>query len=424
MKTELLIDALGDVSDDYILDACNLAETDDIENEITGRSHGPEDRNGIAHFRKDGTFEADSKGKKKVRDIFCKNTMIKYISAAACLCLIVITVITVIRSGAGRSASIQQWTESMAAKDYFKNSTNTGRPDSASASIVMPPFAILLPLDDSRQALEEAGIIPVIADHTEHSFAVMYNGDGSLYKISFRWGRRGEGIEEYSDLIFRAAPKEIREISDTVAVRTDPSGNVIPPYVTVTERDGITILAEGAENENKTLTWQTDKGWFQVQGSFKDSYEDVIAFFDWFWAHPFDLSGYASVPDDLMIRSTRAEYPDAFSGMIPDLTSLGYTAVSESVNLGSVGGAVKPVWFEGIYTRGETRIRWTINTGADADAWAHNIGRPSEITEEKLARALSGQECVNIFFDLPCMATLTVESGSAADAMEIVRTLQ
>ncbi|MCR5332256.1 MAG: hypothetical protein K6E62_13895 [Lachnospiraceae bacterium] len=398
MKAERLTDALNGISSDYILDAEIFTKSKDLE-DISDAA----DRSAVSRRLKNMTF-------------------FRYTAVAACLCLIAVIATGALWISRKSSPSVQQWTSSMTAKEYFSNSRKKGqRSDLSAASIIMPPFAILLPLDGS---LENTGVIPVIADHPERDFAVMYNGDGSLYKISFRWGRRGEGIEEYSDLIFRAAPKEIHEISDTVTVRTDPAGNELPPYVTATERNGITIFAEGAENENKTLTWQTDEGWFRVQGSFMDSYEDVVAFFDWFWEHPINLSDYAVIPADSMIRSTRADHPDAFSGLIPDLASLGYTTVSENVNLATVDGRMQPVWFEGIYSRGETRIRWTINTGADADAWAENIGRPSEITEEKLTRALSAGDHVNIFFDMPCMATLTVESGSAADAMEIVRSMQ
>ena len=87
-------------------------------------------------------------------------------------------------------------------------------------------------------------------------------------------------------------------------------------------------------------------------------------------------------------------------------------------------GNTTPIWFEGVYTRGDTRIRWTVNTGADADAWAENIGRIPEITEEKLTEALSQKDHVNIFFNNPCMVTLTLESGSAADAWEIVQSMK
>ena len=86
-------------------------------------------------------------------------------------------------------------------------------------------------------------------------------------------------------------------------------------------------------------------------------------------------------------------------------------------------GDLVPVWFEGVYTRGETRIRWSLSIGADADAWEACLGRAGEITEDRLREALSEGGEVNIFFDLPCMATLRLEQGSAADAWEIVHSL-
>jgi hypothetical protein len=300
----------------------------------------------------------------------------------------------------------------------------------------MGPSALTVLMNDRRAEFEAEGIIPVIADHTEQSFVAAYNGDGSLYKVELWWMRRGDGLAEYSDLKIIAAPKELHEITDVILVRVDDEGNNLPPYVTETIRDGVRILAEGAEDENKTITWQTDKGWYRIGGSFMDSYESMVELLDWFWEHPLDLERFSAPPEGTVIYTTRVEYPDAFASCIPDFAALGYTAESEKVNLGvhsdtgmpayqcEQSGNTTPIWFEGVYTHGDTRIRWTVNTGADADAWAENIGRISEITEEKLNDVLSQKDHVNIFFNNPCMVTLTVESGAAEDAWEIIQSMK
>ncbi|MBO7354456.1 MAG: hypothetical protein J6U61_09435 [Lachnospiraceae bacterium] len=403
MSKDKLADAIGEIKDEYIKDSEDF-------------SVGTGSRTAKAPFR--------------------RRVIYGIVAAAACLCLTVLGIYLIPRIGKGTNAGTQTWSHSMAAADYFKNAGKGNTSVSSSADLVMGPSALTVLMNDRRAEFEAEGIIPTIANHPEQSFSASYNGDGSLYKVVFTWMRRGESLAEYSDLSLIAAPKELHEISDVIFIRVDDAGNELPPYVTETVRDGIRIFAEGAENENKTLTWQTDKGWYQICGSFKDSYESMVSLLDWFWEHPLDRALFSDPPADKFIYSTRVEYPDAFASCIPDLAALGYTAESEKVNLGMLSdtsspayqfeatGNPYPIWFEGIYTRGDTRIRWTVNTGADADAWAESIGRVSEITEEKLTEALSQKDHVNIFFNMPCMVTLTIESGTAEDAWEVIQSMK
>lgn len=363
-----------------------------------------------------------------------KRTWIRWAAAAACLCLIAAGTVFFLNKRPA-SSEIAQWSEKMTAAEYFRNSgKGNGSGSSAEADLVMAPYAVAVLFSDERGRLEADGVIPQMTDHPEQSFMAAYNGDGSLYKVDLWWMRRGESLEEYSDLRLTAAPEELHEISDTVYIPVDEFGNEIPAYVTVTERDGIRIYAEGRENENKTIIWKTDKAWYRISGSFKDSYEDMVALLDWFWAHPLDIALFEGPGEDVLIYTNRAEQPDAFEDIIPGFESLGYAAEFEKVNLGHAYLApdmTTPVWFEGVYTRGDTRIKWTINTGADADAWAANLGRISELTEEKVKTAIEQKGYFNIFFDrrasdklMPCMVTLTVEQGTAEDAWEIIESMR
>lgn len=289
----------------------------------------------------------------------------------------------------------------------------------------MPPYAVAVSLNSKRSELEKEGVLPVMPNHTEHSFQANYNGDGSLYKVTFLWMHRGEhSLDEYSDLTFIASPKELHEVSDEIVVQIDQDGNAIPADVTVTERDGILIFAEGKERERKTITWQTEQGWYQIIGSWNDSYEDIVALLDWFWAHPLSLTRFDTPDVGTIVFSNRAEQPDVFWEQIPDFTALGYTVESERVNMGLWDGILIPIWFDGVYTRGEARVRWTISIGADADAWNACLGRPKEVTEEAVNEAITQKQWLNLFFDSPCMATLTMEQGTSADAWEIIQALQ
>ena len=345
------------------------------------------------------------------------------IAAAACLCLIV-GAAWFLRGREAKEPGVQKWSPSLSAADYFKDCGGEGgRKRVSYATLVMPPYAAALPLDGER--LEAEGVLPDVEDHTGQDFTAYYNGDGSLYKVTFWWMERPEDERGfYSDLRLTAAPKELHEVSDVVVVRLDEKGVEIPPKVTTTVRDGIAILAEGGEREPKTLTWQTEEGWYQLRGN-PDSAETLVSLLDWFWAHPLNLDRFREMAGECFTYSTRAKQPEAFRGQIPDFAALGYRVESEHVYLASRfgDGPREPVWFDGVYTRGETRIRWTVSTGADADAWEACMGRVGEITEDRLREALSEGGEVNIFFDLPCMATLRLEQGSPADAWEIVHSL-
>lgn len=349
---------------------------------------------------------------------------VKWTVAAACLCLIVVGAVQLKQLNNDNTA-VQQWSQSISAKDYFKNSQKgNSQSSNSSASLVMPPYAVRISVDDKRTDLENEGTLPVMPEHSDQRFDVAYNGDGSLYKISFLWMRRDEnGHDRYSDLQFVASPEEIHEISDVVMVQVDDNGQTIAENVTVTERDGILIYAKGRKNEQKTMSWQAQNNWYQIIGSWNDSYEDMVLLLDWFWEHPLDLEAFKKT-DGIIAFSNRTEYPEAFSGKIPDLSSLGYTADTEKVSLDVHDGTPVPVWFEGVYTKGSVRVRWIVSVGADANAWSTCLGRPNEISEGAINEAFSKKQSINIFFDSPCMATLTIESGTSLDAWEIIQSLQ
>lgn len=347
-----------------------------------------------------------------------KNAWIGWIAAAACLC-VAVGVLLLRQPTAPSASDVLQWSDTMSAADYFKNNPkgDGSYAPPPEASIVMPPYAASLTLSSAeRSALEEAGVLPPMPEHPAQDFQVQYNSDGSLYKAVFLWMRRGNGLEGYSDLSLTAAPREIHEIDDVITVYDTE----VP--VTVTERDGILITAEGCEGIPKTLTWRTEQGWYQLSGSWNDKVEDLAALLDWFWAHPLDLAQFMPPPEETIREVDPADYPDAFRDAIPDFAALGYAAESERLTV-SHGD---PAWFEGVYTRGDTRIVWTVDTGADADDWAACPGRPEEVTREILNTALADKDYVNLFIDTgprPLMATLRLESGTSDDAWTLIQDL-
>ena len=326
---------------------------------------------------------------------------------------------------AGEAASVLAWSESMTAADYFQCNKAPYGGVSGSSSGVMPPYAAALSLSDRRDTLEAEGVLPALPDHPEQSFQAEFTGDGSLYKVWFHWMARSEGsLAGYRDLKLTAAPREVHEVGDTVSVAVDANGNVIGENVTVTERDGVYIIARGSAESSKTLTWQTAQGWFQLYGSARDSFEDLVALLDWFWVHPLDLDRFAALSGEAVTLSDRAAHPEAFAAQIPDFSALGYSAETERVGIAAQPLFTDgPVWFEGVYVRGETRVRWTVSTGADRDAWGACLGRPNEIKEKDLKAALKEKNYFTVFFSGPCMATLELLQGTPGDAWEILQAL-
>ena len=169
-------------------------------------------------------------------------------AAAACLCLL-LGVGWFLRGREAKEPGVQEWSPSMSAADYFKDCGGEGgRKQMSFATLVMPPYAAALPLDEEREKLEAEGVLPAVEDHTGQDFTAYYNGDGSLYKVTFWWMPQPyDETGGCSDLRLTAAPKELHEVSDVIVVRLDADGVEIPPKATATVRDGVTILAEGGE---------------------------------------------------------------------------------------------------------------------------------------------------------------------------------
>lgn len=213
---------------------------------------------------------------------------------AACLCLVVAGAVGLFfPQNTNREAL--QWREGFPAEDYFKYNPDTG---SATAGCFpedfMPHGAVAVQnFSHDRAKLEAEGMIPAMPDYPLYQCTVYYNGDGSIFSISHWWHREGD---TYSDLTITIVEQEVKPIRDSVGEMVDEAGNVIPPPVTVTERDGIQIVAQGNEDRDKTLTFQNDRAWYQITGSWKDSCQSVAALLDWVWEHPVDFGRFALSP--------------------------------------------------------------------------------------------------------------------------------
>ncbi|MBS7370365.1 MAG: hypothetical protein KIG62_09575, partial [Oscillospiraceae bacterium] len=235
------------------------------------------------------------------------------VAAAACVCLIAGGVICGVNMrGENR---IQTWNPSFTAKEYFRHSG--GSNGEASADSIADADVIFFGsrlFSDNRKMYEENNAIPTIETHPLFNAVAYYDNDGSFQSITMSWHRRdADGLKHYSDLSVTAGFDEVKFIEDCICIEVDEKGNIIEPAVTVTERDGVQIVAKGGENREKTITFKNEHGWYQISGSFLDSYEAVVELYEWFWEHPLDFSQFAMENGAEYTYTTLDEAPDAFS---------------------------------------------------------------------------------------------------------------
>jgi hypothetical protein len=246
--------------------------------------------------------------------------------------------------------------------------------------------------------MEEDGVIPEMPDYPLFYCIAHYKEDGSVYSVNFTWGQRGD---VYSNLSITAGYQEVASLQDCIEVEVDDNGNIVEPAVTVTERDGVQIVAEGNKNRDKTLTFQNDTGWYQIEGSWNDSFESVAELLDFVWEHPVDFDRFDISLGAEYTYSDLNEYPNALSEYIPDFDALGYVLGGNYVTLKNG----EPVRFEGhYYTGGDEslvkngnfsskdgwmEIHWCADKEPDYYDKQASLGDISELTEEQVTDSIS-----------------------------------
>lgn len=305
--------------------------------------------------------------------------------AAAAACLVLILALLRPQSQTAGKPHVLQWEEGFAAADYFAFNEGGAASPSSSDSILADaavPYSESRSFSDERALLEAEGVLPAMPDHPLFSCQANFMEDGSLYSLSISWSIRGTR-EEYSTLGILMGYEEVPRIEDCIVVAVDEEGNILEPQVTVTLRDGVHIVAEGWERGSKTLTFRREEGWYQIEGSFNDSYEDITTLLDWVWEHPIDLQRFLEGGDSFDYVHL-SELPGAFSGVIPDFAALGYPIEQELVTLKNG----EPYAFDGIYEKADSNLYWCIYTEPDHYVQQEMLGELSELTQEQVLAAL------------------------------------
>ncbi|MGE4484108.1 MAG: hypothetical protein AB7C97_03215 [Oscillospiraceae bacterium] len=339
-----------------------------------------------------------------------KPVWIKWGAMAACLCLVAAGVFALFNSISEDNAhSILRWSVSFSAEDYFKYAATEGDGISTGNSIADSAIAYAETryFSDQRGQLESDAVIPVVEDHPLFSCSVHYNDDGSIYSVVLSWDRRGDR-SEYSDLKITAGYQKIEQIEDCIFIELDEDGNIIEPAVTVTERGGIQIVAEGREDQDKTITFQNDSGWYQISGSWNDDYDSVVMLLDWIWEHPLDFGCFPIESGDEYTTSSLAEYPNAFSDCLPDFTAFGFVLSEEYLSLKNG----EPESYEGHYVahvddetlvkestyynvEGYTELHWCVFSEPDIYDLQECVGKLDDLTEAQVLAVLAENSSIS-----------------------------
>jgi hypothetical protein len=328
-----------------------------------------------------------------------KPAWMKWGAAAACLCLVVVGAVYLLAPGSS-GKPVLEWSEGFRAANYFKynNKMEATSSSSSSDSIAVAPYAAERYFSDNREQMEADGVIPDMKDHPLFDCVARYNEDGSIFSVTFTWHQQGD---VYSNLSITAGYQEVETIQDCIGVEVDEDGNIVEPAVTVTERDGVQIVAEGNKNRDKTLTFQNDTGWYQITGSWNDSYESVVELLDWVWEHPVDFDLFDMSLGVEYTYSNLDEYPDALADYIPDFDVLGYVRGDNYVGLKDG----EPIRFEGhYYTGGDEslvtdgyywaedgwrEIHWCVTVEPDYYDLQESLGDIPKLTEQLITDTLS-----------------------------------
>ena len=302
---------------------------------------------------------------------------------AACLCVVVAA--AALLTGRPAQRSVLQWQEGFSGADYFAyNSQAEGGSAINAIADTALPYAESRDFSDLRTSLETQGVLPQMTDYPLFTCTANYNADGTLYSLVLGWNRRGETAADYGSLRLTAGLQPVEEISDCVVVEVDDDGSVVEPAVTVTQRDGIDIVARGRADQDKTLTWQTPDGWYQISGSWNDSCDAMVELLDWFWTHPLDFAQFPQEAGSIYTSADAADYREALASWLPDFAVLGYTLEEESLLLKD--GA--PSHYEGHYAGPEGALHWCILAEPDFYDLQRSLG-DWPLTEAQITQAFS-----------------------------------
>lgn len=318
---------------------------------------------------------------KSMREEKDMKNMMKMVLVLACVVVIALGIKAMTNKPQGNR--VQEWNASFEADEYFKYS-GTSDTTVASKSVydAQKAYEESRYFSGQREMLETEGAVPRIDDHPLFYAMVNYKADGTLYSVELSWSRRDlEGLENYSDLTVLAGYEEVPMITDCIEVQVDEHGNVMEPMVTVTRRDGVDIIARGSENQNKSIVFQNDSGWYQVTGSWNDRYEDVVALMEWFFDHPIDFTRFPIDQGDQYTYTTLEDMPNAFENDLPDFAAVGLESYDSTLTLKNGEPSALEIHF---MINEKEVIHWCLETEPDYYDLMDHMGDIASLTKEQV----------------------------------------
>ena len=392
MKSERVLDALGQVSGKYIEEAAPAARTGKMPK------------------------------------------WLKWGAAAACFLIVAIGAVALFGQNGIGSHAVLQWSNTFRPEDYFKYRSadaDVAYHGSAIADSDLP-YAQSRFFSDKRAQFEADGIILVMEDHPLFDCIANYNSNGSLFDVELSWSRRGERAE-YSDLKIVAGQQKVELIEDCIYIEIDEHGNIVEPAVTVTNRDGVQIVAECRGDQQKIITFQNESGWYQITGSWGDDYDSVVLLLDWIWEHPLDFTQFSMDAGDNYTYTAISEHPDAFAEYLPDFEAYGFYEAETSLTLKN--GV--PVSFEGHYAAhadkelieadnyydvpGYTKMHWCFETEPDVYDLERCVGDLNELTEQTVLDVLAKESSIAFNWE---DNVVIIYPDSPYEAWELIASLQ
>lgn len=369
-------------------------------------------------------IEAANEEKRKYH--FKKKILYAFITVTAACFLLLIGTFSLFLSKE-KEHKIQQWADSFCAEDYFKyndiysdNNIDSSTTEQKSIDTDYPSPYEETRFFSERKTLEEKQIIPIMEKQKKFICSANYLSDGSLYSLIFTWDCREDN--NYSSLSVTCGYQEPEmPVCDTFEV--DENGIIIEPNTTITERDNIQIIAKGNKNRTKTLTFQNEYGFYQIEGSWNDSYEDMVILLDWFWKHPIDFQYFPIEKGDNYTYINFSEYPDAFSGYLPDIAKLGYETEQENESVTLKNG--EPCSFDGNYISPDLpRFSFHITKEPDYYEQQESIGDIKNLTLKKITDAMKEKNCISFTWDQYFISIYINSDGTPELVWNIIKSMQ
>lgn len=325
-----------------------------------------------------------------------------------------------IRLSAEQDDAMQKWNQDFSATDYFTNSLENGNgPDFSQVQGCFVGYPKSRDFSDERKLLEADGVIPLMDEHPLFYCVTNYSDEETLDHVSFQWNAYHDaGNSRYLVVVGEMVWEQV---DDYICVNTSDGEMALAPTMTVTERDGIQIMAGGGPDRDKLMVFEKDGLWYYIEVAWEDNYEDIVMLMDWFWEHPVDMARFAG--GDVFTAAVDEEVePEWFSGYLPELSLWGEIRDS-SVSVRFKNGELYSysAWYQ---MQDYRSLSWYIETEPDYYRQQEILGQLEEVDKEAVVAAMEAEGSVTLRYGDYCIIVSPGADTLAEDAWELIAYLK